>query len=77
MKLASGEARKHDSRPVTCGSGVGGTTPLLRQYFHKRTNLAVHGVKHVSTVTREFNTRPRKTLAKAPRATDSRQKPTL
>lgn len=36
---------------------------LVRQYFPKGTNLAVHSAKHVNHVMRELNTRPRKTLA--------------
>jgi IS30 family transposase len=35
---------------------------LLRQYFPKGTNLAVHSAKHVTHVMRELNTRPRKTM---------------
>lgn len=36
---------------------------LVRQYFPKGTNLAVHSPQHVSHVMRELNTRPRKTMA--------------
>ncbi|MFB9716306.1 IS30 family transposase [Arthrobacter methylotrophus] len=35
---------------------------LVRQYFPKGTNLAVHSVRHVNHVMRELNTRPRKNL---------------
>ncbi|MCY0906240.1 IS30 family transposase [Arthrobacter sp. H14-L1] len=35
---------------------------LLRQYFPKGTNLAVHSTQHVSNVMRALNTRPRKTM---------------
>lgn len=35
---------------------------LLRQYFPKDTNLAVHSTQHVANVMRELNTRPRKTM---------------
>lgn len=35
---------------------------LVRQYFPKGTNLAVHSAQHVSHVMRELNTRPRKNL---------------
>ena len=35
---------------------------LVRQYFPKGTNLAVHSVRHVNNVMRELNTRPRKNL---------------
>lgn len=35
---------------------------LLRQYFPKGTNLAVHSAKQVTDVMRELNTRPRKTM---------------
>lgn len=35
---------------------------LLRQYFPKGTNLAVHSTQHVANVMRELNTRPRKTM---------------
>lgn len=36
---------------------------LVRQYFPKGTNLAVHSTRHVNHVMRELNTRPRKNLA--------------
>ena len=35
---------------------------LVRQYFPKGTNLALHSAKHVAHVMRELNTRPRKKL---------------
>ncbi|GAA1497839.1 IS30 family transposase [Paeniglutamicibacter kerguelensis] len=35
---------------------------LVRQYFPKGTNLAVHSTRHVNHVMRELNTRPRKNL---------------
>jgi IS30 family transposase len=35
---------------------------LLRQYFPKGTNLAVHGKEHLEAVAAELNGRPRKTL---------------
>ncbi|WP_342592558.1 IS30 family transposase [Paeniglutamicibacter psychrophenolicus] len=36
---------------------------LVRQYFPKGTNLAVHSARHVNHVMKELNTRPRKNLA--------------
>lgn len=36
---------------------------LVRQYFPKGTNLAVHSTRHVAHVMRELNTRPRRNLA--------------
>ncbi|WP_193373303.1 IS30 family transposase [Nocardiopsis xinjiangensis] len=38
------------------------TNGLLRQYFPKGTNLAVHGHGHLEEVAAELNSRPRKTL---------------
>jgi IS30 family transposase len=38
------------------------TNGLLRQYFPKGTNLAVHGRAHLDQVAAELNARPRKTL---------------
>ena len=38
------------------------TNRLLRQYFPKRTDLAVHSQAHLNWVARELNERPRKTL---------------
>jgi IS30 family transposase len=38
------------------------TNGLLRQYFPKGTNLAVHSAKHLQAIARELNERPRKTL---------------
>jgi transposase, IS30 family len=38
------------------------TNGLLRQYFPKATNLAVHSRAHLNDVAEELNTRPRKTL---------------
>jgi transposase, IS30 family len=35
---------------------------LARQYFPKGTDLSIHTAKHVKAVTRELNTRPRKSL---------------
>jgi transposase, IS30 family len=35
---------------------------LLRQYFPKGTNLAVHSADHLAAVAAELNERPRKTL---------------
>lgn len=42
---------------------------LARQYFPKGTDLSVHSLAHVRAVTRELNTRPRKTLDNATPAT--------
>ncbi|PQP19561.1 IS30 family transposase [Rhodococcus opacus] len=42
---------------------------LARQYFPKGTDLSVHSLAHVRAVTRELNTRPRKTLDYATPAT--------
>jgi transposase, IS30 family len=38
------------------------TNGLLRQYFPKGTNLALHSAERLATVAYELNTRPRKTL---------------
>jgi transposase, IS30 family len=38
------------------------TNGLLRQYFPKGTNLAVHGKQHLDAVAAQLNARPRKTL---------------
>jgi transposase, IS30 family len=38
------------------------TNGLLRQYFPKSTNLAVHSREHLEAVAAELNSRPRKTL---------------
>jgi transposase, IS30 family len=38
------------------------TNGLLRQYFPKKTNLAVHSREHLDAVAAELNARPRKTL---------------
>jgi len=38
------------------------TNGLLRQYFPKGTNLAVHSREHLQAVAAELNSRPRKTL---------------
>jgi IS30 family transposase len=38
------------------------TNGLLRQYFPKGTNLAVHSREHLDQVAAELNARPRKTL---------------
>ena len=35
---------------------------VLRQYFPKSTNLAVHDYKHLASAAAEINERPRKTL---------------
>jgi hypothetical protein len=39
-----------------------GTTPLLRQYFPKGTDLSIHSPVRLLEVTTELNNRPRKTL---------------
>ena len=39
------------------------TSGLLRQYFLKGTNLAVHSRDHLDWVAHELNQRPRQTLA--------------
>jgi len=38
------------------------TNGLLRQYFPKGTNLAVHSRNHLQAVADQLNSRPRKTL---------------
>ena len=38
------------------------TNRLLRQYFHKKTNLSVHSQGDLDSVANRLNTRPRKTL---------------
>jgi IS30 family transposase len=38
------------------------TNGLLRQYFPKGTDLAVHSAEHLTAVTAELNDRPRKSL---------------
>ena len=38
------------------------TNRLLRQYFPKKTNLAVHSQRKLNSVARQLNQRPRKTL---------------
>ena len=38
------------------------TNRLLRQYFPKKTNLAVHSQDDLNSVANHLNTRPRKTL---------------
>lgn len=40
----------------------GNTNKLLRQYFPKRTNLALHSQSRLDEVARELNNRPRKIL---------------
>lgn len=44
------------------GVQLSGTTPLLRQYFPKSTNLAVHSPRDLARVESELNRRPRITL---------------
>ena len=38
------------------------TNRLLRQYFPKKTDLALHSQAHLNTIARRLNERPRKTL---------------
>jgi IS30 family transposase len=38
------------------------TNGLLRQYFPKSTDLAVHSAEHLAAVADQLNSRPRKTL---------------
>jgi transposase, IS30 family len=46
------------------------TNGLLRQYFPKDTDLSQHSPRHLDTVAKQMNQRPRKTLGfKAPAET--------
>ena len=43
-------------------TNIGASNGLLRQYFPKGTELAVHSVEHLAAVAVELNGRPRETL---------------